>query len=60
MPAAWRDLLCDPQTSGGLLLAVRDDAQNAVLAIAERHGMQLNVIGELCQPQAGQPMIEVR
>jgi glucan phosphoethanolaminetransferase (alkaline phosphatase superfamily) len=21
MPAEWRDLLCDPQTSGGLLLA---------------------------------------
>lgn len=60
MPDAWRDLLCDPQTSGGLLLAVRDDAKQAVQAIAQRHGISLNVIGELCSPQAGQPMIEVR
>lgn len=60
MPAAWRDVLCDPQTSGGLLLAVRDDAKDAVLAIAERHGIQLNAIGELLHPKVGQPMIEVR
>ena len=60
MPDAWRDLLCDPQTSGGLLLAVRDDAKQAVLSIAQRHGISLNVIGELCPQQAGQPMIEVR
>lgn len=60
MPAAWRDLLCDPQTSGGLLLAVRDDARQAVLDIAERHGMTLNVMGELYEKRPGQPMIEVR
>jgi len=60
LPEAWRDLLCDPQTSGGLLLAVRDDAQHAVQAIAERHGISLKVIGELAEQQAGQPMIEVR
>lgn len=59
MPAAWRDLLCDPQTSGGLLLAVRDDAQQAVVGIAERYGIQLNVIGELHKKQVGQAMIEV-
>ncbi|HBX5344497.1 TPA: selenide, water dikinase SelD, partial [Klebsiella pneumoniae] len=60
MSAAWRDLLCDPQTSGGLLLAVRGEAQSAVQAIAERHGISLNAIGELYPQQAGQPMIEVR
>lgn len=60
IPAAWRDLLCDPQTSGGLLLAVRDDARQAVLDIAERHGMTLNVMGELYEKRPGQPMIEVR
>jgi selenide,water dikinase len=27
MPPAWRDLLCDPQTSGGLLLAVTPEAE---------------------------------
>lgn len=60
MPSAWRDLLCDPQTSGGLLLAVRDDVQSAVQTIAERHGISLHVIGELYPRQADQPIIEVR
>jgi selenide,water dikinase len=34
MPAEWRDLLCDPQTSGGLLLAVTPDAEADVQATA--------------------------
>ncbi len=35
----WRrDLLCDPQTSGGLLIAVAADRSEAVLALARRRG----------------------
>ena len=40
-------LLCDPQTSGGLLLAVTPDAEEAVKAAAEQHCITLNAIGEL-------------
>ena len=37
--ADWRrDLLCDPQTSGGLLIAVAPDRAEAVLDLAHRRG----------------------
>jgi selenide, water dikinase len=37
LTAAQRDLLCDPQTSGGLLVACDPDALDEVLAILRRH-----------------------
>jgi selenide,water dikinase len=54
-----RQLLCDPQTSGGLLLAVLPEAEQQVQAIAERHGIQLQAIGELHAVVPGKPLIEV-
>ncbi len=60
MPAdLQRNLLCDPQTSGGLLLAVLPESEAQVLAIAKQHGITLNAIGELHAAQTGQPLIEV-
>jgi len=60
MPQAWRDLLCDPQTSGGLLLAVSPEAESEVLATAAEYGVTLTAIGELVTARAGRPMIEIR
>ncbi|MCQ1056455.1 selenide, water dikinase SelD [Photobacterium sp. DNB23_23_1] len=40
-------LLCDPQTSGGLLLAVAPNAEAEVKALAQQHDIELNAIGEL-------------
>jgi selenide,water dikinase len=54
-----RQLLCDPQTSGGLLLAVLPEAEAEVQAIAARHGITLKAIGELHAAQPGKPLIEV-
>ncbi|MFI8416942.1 selenide, water dikinase SelD [Serratia sp. NPDC078593] len=54
-----RQLLCDPQTSGGLLLAVQPEGEEAVQAIATSHGISLEAIGELHRAVAGKPMIEV-
>ncbi|VXC55750.1 Selenide, water dikinase [Oceanicaulis sp. 350] len=52
---ADRDMLCDPQTSGGLLVACAPDAAADVLAVFERHGHSEAVqIGRL---DAGNPMI---
>lgn len=60
MPDAVRDLLCDPQTSGGLLLAVSAEAEGEVYATAAEYGITLAAIGELVSARAGRPMIEIR
>ncbi|MBF1994147.1 selenide, water dikinase SelD [Serratia symbiotica] len=54
-----RKLLCDPQTSGGLLLAVMPEVVQQVQSIAERHGIQIDAIGELHAVVAGKPLITV-
>ncbi|ROP61632.1 selenophosphate synthase [Enterobacter sp. BIGb0383] len=59
MPDAVRNLLCDPQTSGGLLLAVSPESEDAVMAAAEGAGVTLTAIGELVEARAGRPMIEI-
>ncbi|MEK7265919.1 MAG: selenide, water dikinase SelD, partial [Pseudomonadota bacterium] len=49
-PADWseadRDILCDPQTSGGLLVSCAPGAAMSVLALFRRHGHDAAVIGE--------------
>lgn len=42
-----KQLLCDPQTSGGLLVAVDPDGEAEFLSIAAKQGLQLAPIGEL-------------
>jgi selenide,water dikinase len=56
--ADWRrDLLCDPQTSGGLLIAVDPGAAESVMALVKGAGFGLaTVVGRLDQ-RAGQPLI---
>nr|WP_314263547.1 selenide, water dikinase SelD [uncultured Moellerella sp.] len=54
-----RKLLCDPQTSGGLLLAVRPEAIAEVQAVATAHGINLDPIGQLVEQQPGQALIHV-
>jgi len=46
MTLEQQDILCDAQTSGGLLCAVRKDTVDAFLAIAEAQGLTLKSIGE--------------
>ena len=45
----WLDLLCDPQTSGGLLLAVPEEEAGSMLEEFERTGMEtkVSVIGKV-------------
>lgn len=46
-----RDLLCDPQTSGGLLVAVAPEGERQFHALAAQLGLALEAIGELTEKQ---------
>ena len=58
-PENWtdadRDMLCDPQTSGGLLVACTPDAATTVLETFRRHGH--DAAAQIGQVQAGDPVI---
>lgn len=54
-----RKLLCDPQTSGGLLIAVLPESEQQVQDIAERYQITLTAIGELIEPKQDRALIEV-
>ncbi|WP_299728542.1 selenide, water dikinase SelD [uncultured Endozoicomonas sp.] len=44
---AQKQILCDPQTSGGLLVAVDPSIEEAFHNITKRYGLSLEAIGEL-------------
>ncbi len=50
LPPERVEFLCDPQTSGGLLVAVRPEAEEEFLQVARRHGLDLASLGELMEP----------
>ena len=53
-----RYLLCDPQTSGGLLVAVNPVSERGLLTIAAGHGLDMARIGKL-KPQEGDRLVVV-
>lgn len=53
-----RAVLCDPQTSGGLLVAVEPAGREAVQRILRARGMELEPFGVLV-PENGGPRVEV-
>lgn len=54
MTAVDQALLCDPQTSGGLLVACAQETVSDVLAIFQRHGFAAaTVIGEVAEGEPG-------
>ena len=52
VPDFVRDLVCDPQTSGGLLLSVAPDSAGQVEQVLQAEGLQSAPIGEVV---AGEP-----
>jgi len=53
----YQDLLFDPQTSGGLLVAVAPDTAGLVLAALGRHGVSAHRIGRVVAKRS--PLIAV-
>lgn len=53
-----RAVLCDPQTSGGLLVAVVREYENEFMQLVRSLGMELQAFGELKEKQ--EPLIIVR
>lgn len=53
-----KHILCDPQTSGGLLVAVEPSVEEAFHTVAERFGLSLQPIGELF-PYDGGKWVEI-
>lgn len=51
LPEQWRFLLCDPQTSGGLLTAVSPESVGAFQAVAKAEGLTLQPLGTLEEQQ---------
>ncbi len=53
----WKAVLCDPQTSGGLLVAVEPDGRDQFLERAKARGLELTCFGNLTD--AGDKLITV-
>lgn len=51
------DVLCDPQTSGGLLIAVEPDKERALLGELSARGVDAAVIGEVTAGEAGRIVV---
>jgi selenide, water dikinase len=59
LTAKQQAILCDPQTSGGLLVAVSPSAEAAFIHLAVAHDLALSPIGELAPTRKGH-IIRVR
>lgn len=56
----WKLILCDPQTSGGLLVAVDPKEKEKVKLLLEYQGLCSNVIGVLGGRLLGSPFISIK
>ncbi|GAA4426248.1 selenide, water dikinase SelD [Pontibacter saemangeumensis] len=54
-----KHLLCDPQTSGGLLVAVDPAGREEVLTVFEQYGLHLQPFGVLKERDAAEKLIQV-
>ena len=59
MTTRQREILCDPQTSGGLLVMVNDESQDEFLQLTKENGMELEPIGQMME-KTGDVLITVK
>jgi selenide,water dikinase len=58
VPQGYRDLLFDPQTSGGLFLAIAPETADAALSAFERHGVSAHRIGRVLAKRSPLLLVE--
>ncbi len=54
MTQRQREILCDPQTSGGLLIMVSNEGKDEFLSIARKNGLELEPIGQMTKASSPQ------
>lgn len=57
-----KEILCDPQTSGGLLVAVTTEGEEEFLALMKREGFDLSPIGRLVErttKESSEPYVSI-
>lgn len=59
MSAQQQQIMCDPQTSGGLLVAVDPSSETEFQALCQQAGLELQAIGYLRDPVAQTALITV-
>ncbi len=59
MTALQKKILCDPQTSGGLLVAVENIHSNAFVKVARTLGLELSAFGKLVKNTSALPRIQI-
>ncbi len=55
-----QSIICDPQTSGGLLVMVQNSAEDAFQESAKKAALSLHAIGEIVKPQKNQSLINIQ
>ncbi len=58
VPASWRDLLFDPQTSGGLLIAAAPARAEVLVADLGQDGVAAAVVGEILDAGEGRILVD--
>ncbi len=55
---AWRGVLADPQTSGGLLMAVASERTEALMKALQQRGENASIIGRVVEGESGRVILE--
>ncbi len=59
MCAEVQSIICDPQTSGGLLIMVSDNAKSMFEQIMRESGFELEAIGEIVKKDNSKPIVQI-
>lgn len=54
-----QSIVCDPQTSGGLLIMVADEAQRDFMQVMKNAGFNLQAIGEIVANDPNQALVQI-